>query len=146
MAEVLFALLEKGVIGNVIVVEAADHPFPQEYIADDGNPYDEAVRVDAMDPRPGIGWVKKADGTFAPQYVLVADVTSIPADGKTVATVTYTDNTASPPASITFDVNGVKTDAALINGSASIAVTSTSPGDLITVTAGTTGITISVGA
>lgn len=70
--EKLFALIKNGLIENVIVAEQA--------FADQMKPkFDHVIRVDELDPLPGIGW-SYADGAFTPPAPPEPPVEETPAE------------------------------------------------------------------
>lgn len=79
------------------------------------------------------------------EVTLVASSASIPADGQTASTVTYSDTRASAPESVVFIVNGVSSSQISLSsaGNAFLDVTSTTPDDIITVECN--GLTLQIG-
>lgn len=81
-----------------------------------------------------------------PPPSLTTDRTTVPPDGTTVATVTYTNLRSDAPARVNFDVNGTVKDVALsAAGNAILEVASATPGDVVRVSvadAGTVTITV----
>lgn len=107
------------------------------------------VEDDTFDPGDGLtlnllpnespvtqGWrLVEGEWVAPPRRDLTVDQDSIPGDGTTAATVTYTDTHDDAPTEVVFAVNGTASAAtALVQGTASIEVVSSSPGDVITVT------------
>ena len=137
-----WALTENDVVTNIIVVEDGD-TFATDYVARDDNDYVQAVDLADLDPRPGIGWVNR-DGTFLPPETLTTDMDEIPPNGATAATVAYTDNRPDPPATVEVDVNGDTSDLTLVDGVGTVAVTSTNPGDTVTVQVSSLTVVIGV--
>lgn len=107
----------------------------------------EIAPLSDFDPDPvGIGW-KVIDGVPVPppRRNLAVDRTSIPGDGTTAATVTYTDTHNDAPASVVFTVNGLDSNAVdLVGAAATLQVTSTTPGDVIEVTVNGLSLSIQV--
>lgn len=139
-----WALIKDGVVWNIIVVDAEDPDFAIDHAKDPGSEWDSAVQVDSLDPKPAIGWVKKGTG-YVPPEQMSTDKDSIAGDGVESATVTYTDNRPTFPDEVTFMVNGGESDpVTLVDGSASIDVTSATPGDEVDVSCGGVGVSIEV--
>lgn len=134
------ALIRDGRITNVIVVEDGD---PQQFMATIAADYDATARVDDLDPQPGIGW-RWQSGAPVPPPSLSTDKNEITGNGTDVATVTYTDAGSDVPAEVTLDVNGATQTVAVANGSAAVGVTSSSPGDTVTVSCEGLSLTIGV--
>lgn len=125
-----YALVRGGIITNVALV----HPTPDglAYLAAVEADYDEVVLIEAASPGQYI-----ADGVPIPRPALTADVPSIAPDGATPAVVTYTNHEPTAPLAVDFTVNGsAPSTVALTDGAAAVEVTSATPGDTITVTAG----------
>lgn len=123
-----YAMIKDGVILNVIV---ADNPtWVEEYVADQG--CDEALDTSLLSDPVSPGYVFKGQQYVAP-YLLTSSKASIAGDGVETSTITYTDNTASPPATIDGTINGQTVTIPLQSGVGSIDVTSANPGDTVTV-------------
>lgn len=118
------------VIDRAVEALANSEVTPEWYDADV-----EFVDVSGVDPRPTIGFYKAANGRWVDGNPhLTTDRPAIPADGVTAATVTFTQKGPGAPAEVVFDVNGqVVTETLGAAKSAMVTVTSTNPGDRITV-------------
>lgn len=130
------ALHDGTTVRNVIVYDPTG-----DYTPADGLTLVELADDDAVGP----GWDVTPAGGFAPPPSLTADPSTIPADGATTSTVTYTNHGTSAPATVTFDVNGATTDVPLTSGVAAIDVTAATPGPVVVTCAGLTA-TITAGA
>ncbi|HEU5046081.1 MAG TPA: hypothetical protein VFT75_18320 [Nocardioidaceae bacterium] len=90
---------DQGVCDNIAVF---DENTPMEY-------FPGYIDVDALVPRPGIGWHYENDTWYAPPNpTLTAVPATVPNDGATVSTVTYTWQgwpEDTPPATADFIVN-----------------------------------------
>lgn len=91
---------DQGVCDNIAVF---DENTPMQY-------FPGYIDVDALDPRPGIGWHYE-DGTWyaPPNPMLTAEPGMIPDDGTTASTVTYVWQgwpEDTPPTEADFTVNG----------------------------------------
>lgn len=130
-----YALIEAGVVTNVIVVddgtqlpdgsEVTADGFVRHLVNDKATAWEHWRSLDGLDPVPAIGWVL-AGGKLAPAQSISVDVAEIPTDGKT-ATVTWTtrhpDGAAGPPAtSVRALVNGKARDVPVKNGKATVVV------------------------
>jgi hypothetical protein len=103
------------------------------------------VNVDNLPNRPVVGFYRANNGDWLDRRPNISvDRDLIPADGKTAATVTYEDYTPSAPPYVTFDVNGSRVEEYVLNGTASIEITSASPSDRITVGVEDFSVTIDV--
>lgn len=125
-----------GQVVNVIIVE--DDTF---------DPGDGLTLTALPDDSPvGPGWRLVSGAWVAPpRRDLAVDRASIPADGTTAATVTYTDTHDDAPTSVVFTVNGLDSNAVdLVDAAAALQVTSTTPGDVIEVTVGELSLSIQV--
>lgn len=115
-----------GQVVNVIIVN--DTTF------DPGPDLTLAVLPDGSTVGPG--W-RLVAGAWAepPRRDLAANRDSIPGDGTTAATVTYTDTHDDAPTSVVFTVNGAtKTVQLTAAGNAILDVVSSTPGDTVVVT------------
>lgn len=131
MSERHIAFVKADEVVDIIVVdEDTGSGFADLIVAERG--YDRYLDVE-LAGAVTIGQVfRQGKGYVAPVTVSV-DRSSIPPDGATPATITYTDNRLNPPASIGADVNGAKVDVPLVGGVGTLAVTSANPGDVVTV-------------
>lgn len=115
-----------GNVTSVIIVDSAIGYTPPD-----------GLTLAAVGSEPvGPGWTY-AGGTFTPPPArsLTVDRVTIPADGTTVAVVTYTDTHDDAPASVVFTVNGAtKTVTLTAAGNAVLDVASSTADDTITVT------------
>lgn len=134
MSETQFAVL--GGDGTAVNVIIADQAFADAY----DHP---TVRIDQLDPRPGIGW-SYAAGKWTPPPTLEADRYTIPADNATPAVLTLRRTRGAGP--VTFVVNGLEVSRPVVKGDAVLEVTSATPGDTIIVTADGLAATITVEA
>lgn len=131
-----YALIEAGVVTNVIVVEDGTQlPDGSEVTADgfvrhlvnsDANSWEHWRSLDGLDPVPGIGWVL-AGGKLTPPQTITADIEVIPTDGAT-STLTWTVRQpdgvpGGPPDTVTARVNGKARTLPVKNGKASLTVT-----------------------
>lgn len=125
MTEPLQAVIHDGTVTNVIVCTTDTvQQFRDLGIYDDAFGAG-AVLVDVTHtvPRPGIGWTSDG-GTFTappPPATLTTDRDPLPV-GET-ATVTYTRQGMTDGETVTFDVNGTKTNVTAADGAAVLAVT-----------------------
>jgi hypothetical protein len=96
------------------------------------------VDVTAEPTTPTIGFFRKSNGTWLdgrPQ--LSADKADVAGDGVDVVTVSYTQAGPDKPSEVVFTVNGEDTHPVLLRSdAASIEITSSSPGDQVTVICG----------
>lgn len=137
-----WALINDGVVSNTIVIDGATAAafrargvWPPEQVE---------VDITELDPRPGIGWAY--DGAFhAPSSppALVSDRDAIPADGATVAVVTYSNTRDDAPAEVTFTVNGTASTVTLDAGTAELDVVAVAPGQI---TVECDGLTVTITA
>lgn len=141
-----WALVRGNVVENVIVVDDDDHGFAPDYVGRDDNDFERAVDLSTLEVQPSIGWVFRRGIGYVPPAVIAVDRDTIPANGTTAATVTYTDNRAAPADHVTFVVNGEEQDppVPLVDGKASITVASSTAGDTVTVSAEGLGVSIEV--
>lgn len=137
------ALIRNDTVANIIVVEDGS-TFADDYVKRDDNDYDRAVDVDTLANPVAIGYVYRQGVGYVPPEEITAEPASIPPDGTTPALVTYIDNRPGASGDVTFDVNGVEQDIPLANGSAAINVTSSTPGDTVTVRCGGVAATVTV--
>lgn len=94
------------------------------------------VDVSAVTPTPSEGsTVANGVWTYPPPPPLPKALSvspgSIPPDGKTAATVTYTNGQPGAPTSVVFNVNGNLTTVAVANETATLQVASATAGDVI---------------
>lgn len=134
-----YALIQGDRVANVVSVDSTTLAG-QAYLVAIVSHYDRIIPAEGY----ARGQYLDASGNPIPLPALTTDVPSIPPDGTTAATITYTNGQPDAPASVVFDVNGSTTEVALSGGSASIAVTSTTSGDEVTVQADGLSITIGV--
>lgn len=107
----------------------------------------EFVDVTDVEPRPMSGFYKASNGRWVDgNPSLVADRYTIPADGTTAATVTFSQKGPQAPVEVTFDVNGQTVTESLTADKATVEVVSTNPGDEIVVSTGGSSVTIQVEA
>jgi len=150
MADTKHAIIVSGFVDNVVMCDPTT-PGGSAYVAAMGA---SATVVDlaSVSPTPGVGWSYDATtGAFsapppppAPES-LVAVPSSIPADGTTASTVTWTAaEGATVPATVQFNVNGVLETVGTSGTTAEIGVTSTTAGDTITVRCFALSATVSV--
>lgn len=100
-----------------------------------------------LDPRPTVGWYKAGNGRWMDgNPTLITDRYTIPANGNTAATVTFTQKGPQAPTEVTFDVNGQTVTETLVADKATVEVVSTNPGDEIVVSTGGSSVTIQVEA
>lgn len=157
MTAVRYALVDSsGIVSNTVLIDGNDGSavdglrglYAQQGItlvesndAYIGGLYDGAR---FRPPQPGDRYVWDAESW---QWVLACFLTanppSIPADGTTSSEVTYKDESADPPAEVTFDINGVTSTQDVVDGVAQIAVTSKTSGDIVTVTC--QGLSVQIG-
>lgn len=105
----------------------------------------EFLDVTGMTPRPMVGWFRVGNGPWMDgNPSLTASRLSIPADSTTAAVVTFAQKGPNAPASVEFNVNGVKSTVALANDTASVEVVSATAGDLITVAVGSLSVQVEV--
>lgn len=123
-----YALVRDGVIENIIVVE--DLEWLDDHVAEEG--YDKAVDTSKLSTPVGPGYVVKGT-SYVPPVTLTSNKATISAQGNDAATVTYTDNRPSPPASVDGTVNGQALTVALTKGVGSFDVTSANSGDTVTI-------------
>lgn len=153
MAETKFAIIDaSGILKNVIV---ADQKFIDDVKSAINDPNadishlytkeDKFVEITSIEPSPSFGWYQDGAGNwFDGNPKLTADRASIPADGITSAKVTFFQIGPKAPTQVSFNVNGLATDVALVSGVAVADVTSTNPGDTIVVAVGALSVTITV--
>lgn len=147
-----WALVRDNVIENIIVVDndqlpAGVEPFdPDDYVADESNDWQRAVNLDALtqEHRPAIGWIFHRGRGYVPPAEISVDRESIPADGKTVATVTYRDNALAPAAEVPVDVNGAESQLHLTAGVGEVAVASSTAGDTVVVRIAGSSVSVAV--
>lgn len=122
-----------------LVVDREDRQTPPWY-----NANVRFVDVTDLNPRPVTGWYKTPTGWADGNPKLEANKLSIPADGATTSTVTFSQVGPKTPAKIKFNVNNQEVEETLVNGVATVDVTSTNPGDLVVVSAVDLSVTITV--
>jgi hypothetical protein len=133
-----YALINDSRIDNVALVDdTTDEGLA--YLSAISGEYDTVIPVQTGGP----GQYVTPEGDPIPFPTLTSDRPSVPPDGTTAATITYTNQEPTAPAAATFTVNGASPQPAeLDNGAASVEVASVTPGDTITVEA--EGLTITV--
>lgn len=129
------ALHDGTVVVNVIVYDPASTYDPGDLILDQ-LPDDSAV---------GPGWLVNPY-RIAPVKSLLVNPATIPADGATASTATYTNTFPGAPAQVTFDVNGTPTTVAVANGIAELDVTAVAPGQIAVTCDGLTATITATGA
>lgn len=148
-----WAVIESNnTVSNLIVADEDFINNLKSHISDDsvdtgeyhaGQTFEE---ISSIENPPSIGFIKQKDGGYVPPEQISSDKTQIPPDGKTVATVTYTDN--RPNASggdVIFSVNGKEQPPeTLLNSKAQIQVASFTAGDYISVSCGSLSTSIEV--
>jgi hypothetical protein len=103
------------------------------------------VDVTEIEPRPTTNWFIDSGGNWVDgNPSLTTDRTSIPADGTMAAIITFAQQGPTTPTSVAFNVNGEDVNDTVINGVATLNVTSSNPGDVIVVTVGSNSVTITV--
>ena len=129
-----------GLVVNVVELDTS---------TEDGKTWSETMstsfEVTEATGRVGVGFYKKANGTFVPAPSLSASTDHIPADGTTPSVLSYSNKLDNAPSVVTFNVNGATVDVTLVNGVAELNVTSAQP-DTIVVTCGGFSLTITSGA
>ncbi len=152
-AVVQVGLPETGVLADGRLVSGFDRLDAETLAAEgwlpllDGRPEYDPARTFLAAPEysvEGLRVVSRYTVTPLPP-ALGTDAYSIPADGTTAATVTYTDHSPTAPLVVTFLVNGATADSEVRDGVATIEVVASTPGpvevsvasldDLIVITA-----------
>lgn len=111
------------------VVDRTDRVTPEWY-----NEHVIFVDVTALDPSPVTGWFKATNGAWVDgNPTLLASRNTIPADGVTTALITFMQKGPKVPIKVKFNVNGQEIEENVVNGQASIEVTSINGGDVIEV-------------
>lgn len=152
--------LKQWVAVDAGVIVHAGFSAPQSYIDDyDKNIversdittppwYHEGVTfldVTDMNPKPSTDWFLDASGAWLNGNAsLTVNRTTIPADGTTIAVVTFAQKGPKAPAKVKFNVNGQEVEENLANGVATLEITSVNPGDVIEVKARNQTVTITV--
>lgn len=132
-----FALIQDNVVRNIIV---AEQEWVTEYATE--NNFD-VVDLTNNTTAISIGYIRKESSYFPPEEIST-DVSEIPPDGTTAATITYTDNGLEPAESVSGTVNSDPTTVALTNGVGSLQVVSQTPNDTIVVVLGGVSLVIEV--
>lgn len=102
------------------------------------------VDVTDLNPTPAFGWFKSGTAWVNGNPTTTVDKYQIVGDGVSAAIVTFSQKGPKAPAKIKFNVNGQDVEETLVAGVATLKITSTNPGDLITVKVGSEIINISV--
>jgi hypothetical protein len=135
MAEQMHALIRDDVVVNLIVTDdSTPDGWLEEYVEAEG--LDRAVDLADVVHPVAIGFVYRQGRGYVPPEELTAEPAHLPADGTTASTLTYVDNRADPPDSVTADVNGLAQTVPLVGGRGTLQVASRTAGDAVTVRVG----------